>query len=204
MIELIVKGGIFMYPILLCSIFTLAILLERMWVLRRNRVIPVDFIRSVEDLLKKQKITEAMFLCQGDTSSIARIFFAGLKSAGRGMWLVKEAVEERGRREAAVLEKRVAALPTVANLATLLGLLGTVSGMIKSFNVISVQGSGNPSALAAGIAEALITTFAGLCVAIPTLVCHRIIRDKANSLVFEMEEDSLRLVEIMESYSNQG
>ncbi|MBN1103999.1 MAG: MotA/TolQ/ExbB proton channel family protein [Deltaproteobacteria bacterium] len=203
MIELIVKGGIFMYPIVLCSIVALAVFLERLWILRRKNIIPNEFIRNVEDLLRKQKMSEALFLSQGDSSSIGRIFFAGLKNAGRGMWLVKEAVEERGDREAVILEKRVGILATIANLAPLLGLLGTVSGMIKSFNVISLEGTGNPAHLAGGIAEALITTAAGLCVAIPTLVCYRIVKDKAESLIFEMEENSIKLMEIMEKFGNQ-
>ncbi|UCF56310.1 MAG: MotA/TolQ/ExbB proton channel family protein [Deltaproteobacteria bacterium] len=203
MIDLILKGGIFMYPIILCSIIALAVFLERLWVLRRKHIIPDEFIRNVGDLLRQQKVSEALFLCQGDTSSISNIFSAGLKNIGRGLWLVKEAIEERGGREAVILEKRVGILATIANLTPLLGLLGTVSGMIKTFNVISVQGVGNPTALAGGIAEALITTATGLCVAIPTLVCHRILKDKAESLIFEMEEDSLKIIEIMENYSKQ-
>lgn len=203
MIDLIAKGGVFMYPIILCSIIALAVFLERLWILRRKHIIPDEFIRNVGDLLRQQKISEALFLCQGDTSSISNIFSAGLKNTGRGMWLVKEAVEERGGREAVILEKHVGILATIANLTPLLGLLGTVSGMIKTFNVISVQGVGNPTALAGGIAEALITTATGLSVAIPTLVCHRILRDKAESLIFEMEENSLEIIEIMENYSKQ-
>jgi biopolymer transport protein ExbB len=201
--DFIAKGGFFIYPIVLCSIIALAVFLERLWVLQRKHVIPSELIRKVEDLLKKQKLSDAIFLCQADPSSIARVFFAGLKNAGRGMWLVKESIEERGGREAAVLEKRVGILSTIANLAPLLGLLGTVSGMIKTFNVISVQGVGNPAPLAGGIAEALITTAAGLSVAIPTLVCYRIVRDKAESLIFEMEENSIKIIEIMENAGGQ-
>ncbi|MCJ7594058.1 MAG: MotA/TolQ/ExbB proton channel family protein [Desulfobacterales bacterium] len=202
--DLIVRGGIFIYPIILCSIIALAVFLERLWILRRKNIIPAEFIRNVEELLKKQKISDAIFLCQGDPSSIARVFFAGLKNAGRGMWLVKESIEERGSREASTLEKRVGILSTIANLTPLLGLLGTVSGMIKTFNVISVQGVGNPAPLAGGIAEALITTAAGLSVAIPTLVCYRLIKDKAESLIFQMEENSIKIIEIMENFSNKG
>ena len=204
MIDLIVKGGVFMYPIIFCSIVALAVLFERLWVLRRNHILPEEFIRSVEELLKKQKISEAIFLCQNDISSIAKIFLAGLKNSRKGMWLVKEAIEERGSREATILEKNVGILSTVANLTPLLGLLGTVSGMIKTFKAISVQGIGNPAPLAGGIAEALITTAAGLCIAIPTLVCYRFLKDKASGLIFEMEENSIRLVEIMEDYSKPG
>jgi biopolymer transport protein ExbB len=114
------------------------------------------------------------------------------------MWLVKEAIEDRGGREGIMLEKHVGILSTIANLTPLLGLLGTVSGMIKTFKVIS-QAGGNPSLLAGGIAEALITTAAGLCVAIPTLVCYRILKDKVESLIFEMEENSIRIIELMEN-----
>ncbi len=191
-----------MYPIIFCSIVALAIFLERLWVLRRKNIIPQDFINNVEGLLKKQKISEAVFLCQNDMSSIAKIFLAGLRSTQKGMWLVKEAIEERGSREATILEKNVDILSTIANLTPLLGLLGTVSGMIKTFNAISVQGIGNPAPLAGGIAEALITTATGLCIAIPTLVCYRFLKDKASSLIFEMEENSIRLVDLMDNYSN--
>ncbi|MBW1721126.1 MAG: MotA/TolQ/ExbB proton channel family protein [Deltaproteobacteria bacterium] len=204
MIELILKGGIFIYPIIACSIITLAVFLERLWILRRNRIIPADFVNKVEDLLKKKRISEALSLCQGDPSSIARVFFAGLKNAGRGLWLVKEAIEDRGGREAVILGKHVNILSTIAHLAPLLGLLGTVSGMIKTFNVISVQGVGNPAPLAGGIAEALITTASGLCVAIPALVCYRVLKDKADSLIFDMEESSIRIVEIMEQYGHKS
>lgn len=203
MIDLIVKGGVFIYPIILCSIIAVAVFFERLWVLRRKRIIPTDFIRNVEELIKKKKISDAIFLCQGDNSSIAKIFVAGLKNLGRGMWLVKEAIEERGGREAVILEKNVGILSTIANLTPLLGLLGTVSGMIKTFNVISLHGVGNPAPLAGGIAEALITTATGLCVAIPALVCYRILKDKAKSLIFEMEENSIKIIEIMENASKQ-
>lgn len=201
MIDLIVKGGIFMYPIIFCSIIALAVFLERLWVLRRKYIIPEEFIRHIEGLLKKQKISEAIFLCQSDMSSIAKIFLAGLKNTQKGMWLIKEAIQERGSREATILEKNVGILSTIANLTPLLGLLGTVSGMIKTFNAISAQGSGDPASLAGGIAEALITTATGLCIAIPTLVCHRFLKNKAGALIFEMEESSIRLVELMENYS---
>ena len=201
MIDLILRGGIFMYPIIFCSIVALAVLFERLWVLRRKNIIPEEFISQVEILLKKQKIPEALFLCQNDISSIAKIFLAGLKNTQKGMWLVKEAIEERGSREATILEKNVEILSTIANLTPLLGLLGTVSGMIKTFKAISIQGIANAAPLAGGIAEALITTASGLCIAIPTLVCYRLLKDKASSLVFEMEENSIRLVDLIEGCS---
>jgi len=200
-IDFIVKGGMFMYPIILCSIIGLAVFLERLWVLRRRTIIPTEFIRNIEDLLRKQKIAEAIFLSEQNGSSIARVFAAGLKNASRGMWLVKESIEDVGGREAIVLEKRLTILSTIANVSTLLGLLGTISGMIKIFNVLSVVGPGNPGTLAGGIAEALITTFAGLCVAIPATVGHRMIQTTAESLIFEMEEICFKIIDIMQNTS---
>jgi len=201
-IDLIVKGGIFMYPIILCSIIALAIFIERLWTLRRKKIIPPEFISKVEEKVKAIRISEAVYLCENDNSSIAKVFLAGLKSTGKGMWLVKEAIEDRGGREGVILERYLGVLSTIANLSTLLGLLGTVSGMMKIFKVISQAGE-NPAILAGGIAEALITTFAGLCVAIPVMACHRILKDKAESLIFEMEEYSINLIELMESSEKQ-
>ena len=203
MFDLIVKGGIFMYPIILCSIVALAVFIERLWVLRRNKIIPPEFIREIEERIKKGKIPEAVYLCENDNSSIAKVFLAGLRNLGKGMWLVKEAIEDRGGREGLILEKNLGLLSTIANLSTLLGLLGTVSGMMKIFKVISQAGQ-NPALLAGGIAEALITTFAGLCVAIPVMAIHRILKDKAESLIFDMEEYSLKLIDLIESSNSKG
>ena len=199
MIDLIEKGGIVMYPIFLCSIIALAVFIERLLILRRKRIIPSEFVQAIEAQITAQDIKGAMAMCEKDNSSISHIFLSGLKNAGKGMWLVKEAIEERGGRESIILEKRVGILSTIAQLSPLLGLLGTVSGMIKTFNVISLQGVGNPTMLAGGISEALITTATGLCVAIPTLVCYRIVKDKADSLIFEMEENSVRIIELLDN-----
>ena len=186
-----------MYPIILCSIVALAVFIERIWTLRRNKIIPPEFISQIEGKVKDHKISEAVYLCQNDGSSIARIFLAGLKAMGKGMWLVKEAIEDRGTREGLILEKYLGLLSTIAQMSTLLGLLGTVSGMIKTFKAISQAGE-NPALLASGIAEALIATFSGLCVAVPVMACHRILKDKASSLIYEMEESSLKLIELIE------
>lgn len=202
MFDLIVRGGIFMYPIIFCSIVALAVFLERLWVLRRRHILPQGFIGRVQELVNNAQIPEAISLCQNNMSSIAKVFLAGLKNTPKGMWLVKEAIEERGSREATILGKNVEILSTIASLTPLLGLLGTVSGMIKTFNAISTQGIGHPAPLAGGIAEALITTATGLCVAIPTLVCYRFLKDRANALIFEMEENSIRLVELMEEFGD--
>jgi len=203
MIDFIARGGIFMYPIIACSVIALGIFFERLWALRKIYVIPKNFIYSVEEMLKKNKVPEALFLCNSNNSSISRIFQAGLKNAGKGMWFVKESIEERGEREATILEKHIGILSTIAHLSPLLGLLGTVSGLIKNFNVLSIHGPGDPAPLAAGIAEALITTASGLTIAIPVLIGYRFLKGRVDNLIFAMEDRSLKLVELMENISQK-
>ncbi len=191
------KGGLFMYPILLCSVVSLAIFFEKLRVLQRRRVIPPDFLVEFEHLLRAEKVGPALELCKKIDVPISRILAGGIKNYGRPREVVKELIEEVGKREAAYLEKYVEGLATIANVATLLGLLGTIAGMIKIFGVIAQQELVNPSVLAGGISEALYTTGAGLSVAIPTLVFYRIITGKADALILEMEEYCLRMVELI-------
>ena len=197
MYELFLKGGILMYPIALCSIIAVGIFLERLWVLRRGRVLPRDFLVEVEDLVMRRKRPEAISLCKRNNSSIAHVIRVGIENYGKKRDVIKEKIEEVGRREAASLERYINVIGTIAGVTPLLGLLGTVSGMIKSFNIISIQGVADPASLAGGISEALITTAAGLVVAIPTFVIYRYLANKADSLILEMEEDSIRMVDLV-------
>ncbi|MBW1823218.1 MAG: MotA/TolQ/ExbB proton channel family protein [Deltaproteobacteria bacterium] len=197
MLDFIIKGGVFIYPIIICSIISLTIFMEKIWSLKRNRVIPVTFLDTIERLLKKEDIAEALKLCGENSSSISRIFSAGIKNYGKRREIIKERIEEVGRREAIVLGRYVEALATIASVSTLLGLLGTIAGMIKIFSVISLQSVVNPSTLAGGISEALYTTAAGLTVAIPTLIFYRYLSSKSNSLIVEMEECSAQMVELI-------
>lgn len=197
MLNFIIKGGVFIYPIIICSILSLAIFFEKMWSLRRNKIIPVAFLNEIERLLKKDNFSEALKLCDNNGSSIANIFSAGIINYGKRRELIKERIEQVGRREAVVLGRYVEALATIASVSTLLGLLGTIAGMIKIFSVISLQNVVNPSTLAGGISEALYTTAAGLTVAIPTLVFYRYLSSKSNALIIEMEECSTQMVELI-------
>ena len=197
MYELFLKGGILMYPIAFCSIIAVGIFLERMWVLRRRRVLPRDFLIEVEDLVMRRKRPEAISLCKRNNSSIAHVVRVGIENYGKRRDVIKEKIEEVGRREAASLERYINVIGTIAGVSPLLGLLGTVSGMIKSFNIISLQGVADPASLAGGISEALITTAAGLVVAIPTFVIYRYLTNKADSLILEMEENSIRMVDLV-------
>lgn len=197
MIDFFIKGGIFMIPILLCSITALAIFIERLWHLKRSRVVPLGFIQQVEDCIRREKIPEALMLCQHDRSSIGRILLVGIKNFGEGREIIAETLEEAGRRESASLERFIEGLGTIPGISTLLGLLGTISGMIKIFSVISTQSAVNPGSLAGGISEALITTYAGLTVAIPAIVMYKYLQSKTDTLIREMEESSRRLVELL-------
>jgi biopolymer transport protein ExbB len=197
MFDFFIKGGFFMIPILVCSVISLAIFLERLWVLRKKIVIPPRFIVAIEHLLRAEKISDATSLCKKSNSPISRILLNGIKNFGKKRDVIKEIIEEVGKREAAYLDKYVETLSTIASVSTLLGLLGTIAGMIKVFGVISFQKVVNPSLLAGGISEALYTTSAGLSVAIPTLIFYRYLTGKSDALILEMEEYCLRMVELL-------
>ncbi len=198
MYELFLKGGIIMYPIAFCSILALGIFLERLWNLREKKIIPKDFLIEVEDLINRRKIHEAMIVCRRDKSSMSSIIFEGIRNFNQSREALKDAVEGVGRQEAAKLERYVGIVGTVASIAPLLGLLGTVTGMIKAFNVISMQGVGNPGSLAEGISEALITTAAGLIVAIPAYVMYRYLISKVDRIIMTMEKYSMHMVDLLE------
>jgi biopolymer transport protein ExbB len=197
MVELIIKGGPVMVPILLCSVISLAIIVERSLSLRRHRILRYDILQRIEELLRERKIPEASTLCKRYPSSMTRILLAAILNHDKSRQEIKEILEDAGRHEVPVLERYLPVLGTIASISTLLGLLGTITGMIKTFNVIASLGYGHPEALAGGISEALITTAAGLGVAIPTVVLYNVFTSKVDALVIEMEKNSLRLLNIM-------
>lgn len=197
LLDLFIKGGPVMWPILFCSIIALAVFLERIWVLQAKNVIPQRLLSNVKDLVERGKISEARALCDADNSSISKILTAALGTAYATKDELKEAVEEAGKREIRLLEKRVGILGVIAGVGPLLGLLGTVTGMIRTFEVISVIGTGDSGKLAGGISEALITTEFGLFVAIPALVAHRICTSKAENLTHEMEQSAYGILSIL-------
>jgi len=197
LIDLINRGGWVMYPILLCSIAGLGLTLERLWALRRGRVVPRTFLASVSGLLDQRRYDDVAFLSQSEDNAAARLVNLALKLGGRRRSLFKDAMEEAGRREAAELTTHLGALHLVASVSPLLGLLGTVSGMISAFSAIAQEGVGHPGLLAEGISEALLTTAAGLCVAIPVLVIHRALSSRAETLTSDLEELSSDLLEAL-------
>jgi len=199
MIELLSKGGILMIPIFLCSVVSLAIAIERLINLSGRKVHPTDFVDKLKKLVADGKTNETLAICANSSCPMARIVEAGVMKKQKDREQVKEVIEHTGKQEANNLHRYLSVLATIASITPLLGLLGTVTGMIKVFQVISVQGVGNPTALAGGISEALITTAAGLVVAIPTLVIHNYFFKKANNFIMEMEDSSMELVDILEA-----
>jgi biopolymer transport protein ExbB len=195
--DLIERGGWVMYPILLCSLVALTIILERVWALRRGRVIPGNLVLSVNDLLARRKFSDAAFLCRDGASPAARLIRQGLKMAGRGRSAFKDAMEETGRREAGFLSSRLELLSVIASISPLLGLLGTVSGMIEAFGAVARAGMGNPGLLAGGIGQALLTTAAGLVIAIPAMLIHRLLAGRVETLTTDLEDLSSDLMEIL-------
>jgi biopolymer transport protein ExbB len=197
MLEFIIKGGPVMVPLLLCSVVSLSIIVERFLSLRRSRILRYDVLQRIEELLRDRKIPEASTLCKRYPSSMTRILLAAILNHDKSRQEIKEIIEDAGRQEVPVLERYLTILGTIASISVLLGLLGTVSGMIRTFNAIAALGYGHPEALAAGISEALVATATGLSIAIPTLVMYNYFTSKVDSLVVEMEKNSLRMLSIL-------
>ncbi len=197
MLEIIQAGGWVMYPILACSVAAMAIVLERLWSLRRSRVAPEDLLPSVWELHRRHQLTPATIGEIRDGSPLGRIVAAGLVNREHSREVMKEALEETGRQVVHELERYLNMLGTIGVISPLLGLYGTVLGMIQTFTVITTSGIGNAAPLAGGIAQALITTAAGLTVAIPTLLLYHFLVGRVDSLAILMEEEALRVVEVM-------
>lgn len=194
-IEVFRKGGIVMYPILLCSVLALAITTERLFSLEKKRVIHSEILQEIRKYWYGKEIDKAITICQNTDIAMSRILKAGLLRFNYGILEIERAIEGAGNHEATLLTANLRGLGVIANLAPLLGLLGTVTGMIKAFGAIAEKGTGDPSIVASGIAEALITTAAGLIVGIPALTVYYYLKGKVDRLVFDMEEISLKFLE---------
>lgn len=204
MLELITAGGWLMLPILICSVLAMAIVAERFWALKQEKVVPTGLVSQVWKLHQKRELNNERIRLLRDSSPLGRILAAGLINMQHEREVMKEAIEETGRQVVLELERFLNTLGTIASITPLLGLLGTVIGMIKVFSAITAQGVGNPAVLAGGISEALITTAAGLSVAIPSLMFYRYFRGKVDALVMRMEEESLKLVEVIHGERERG
>jgi biopolymer transport protein ExbB len=193
----IAAGGWLMIPILLCSVAAVAIIVERFWSLQSKKIAPLNLVAQVWQWYKSDSLDENRIDALSANSPLGRILAAGLTNRKYPREVMKESIEDTGRQVVHELERFLNTLGTIAAITPLLGLLGTVIGMIKVFTAIMTHGVGNPSVLAGGISEALITTAAGLFVAIPTLIFYRYFRGKVDALVLKMEEEALKIVDVM-------
>jgi len=188
-----------MWPIVVCSVLALAIIVERCWSLRRSVVAPRDLMSEIQGMTLGDRLTNEQIHSVRETSALGQILAAGLSRQTQQAFLVKDAIEEAGGHVVHELERYLNALGTIAATTPLLGLLGTVIGMIKVFSAITAVGVGDPQVLAGGISEALITTAAGLSVGIPSLMFHRYFLGKVNELTVAMEQDALRFMEVLQA-----
>jgi len=205
------KGGFIIYPLLLCSILGLAIVIEKSLSLRRKKVIIPEIVNVLDNIKGPSDIGLALSICEKHRGPFPNIVRIGLENRDLPRDEIKEVLEDQGRQEVHSLEKGMIILETVAGIAPLLGLLGTVIGILKVFNVISAVGIGQANAMAGGISEALITTIVGLSVGIPAVVAFNVFTNKADILVLEIEKytavllkkiDSFRMKEIKEGKSD--
>jgi len=195
--ELIKSGGWMMLPIILCSVVALAIGLERLWSLKPERIMPTNLLIQVWELIKNNQLNSTKLAEIKQQSPLGQILVAGLSNSKFGREVMKESLEEAANHVIHDMGRYLNFLGTIAAITPLLGLLGTVVGMIRVFTAIMLHGSGNASVLAGGISEALITTAAGLSVAIPALVAHRYFQRRIDTLVVGLEQESLKLVEVV-------
>ncbi len=198
MFDFFTRGGPLMYPILLCSVIGWAIFMERIYAFVKVRRHLTPLKDRVCDLLEGDKREDAIDLCRLNKSPLAKILIVVLKHKGGQRSDLKSLAEEVGEREAVLLQRYLGLLGTIANITPLLGLLGTVLGMIKAFNVIATEGMGTPASLGGGISEALITTAAGLTVAVPMILLHRYLSSRSERLVLELEEATMQIVDMVE------
>jgi biopolymer transport protein ExbB len=197
--EIVRAGGLFMWPIILCSVIAAAIILERLWTLQDKRVLPRDLTERVWKLVEANQVNDKVVTALEQNSPLGKVLAAGLASRHRPREVIMERLQDTGRHVVHELERFINTLGTIASISPLLGLLGTVTGIIKAFNAIQAGGMGDPRMLSGGISEALITTAAGLVVAIPALIGYRYLRGRVERFVVEMEKDAIKLVDAVEA-----
>ncbi|MBE9526196.1 MAG: MotA/TolQ/ExbB proton channel family protein [Proteobacteria bacterium] len=197
MFELIVAGGWVMFPIILCSVLALTLVVERIWTLQEKRITPPQLVEQIITLYEQNRINDEAIEKLYANSPLGRILAVGLRNRNGPRDIMKESIEEEGRQVALDLERYLNTLGTIASITPLLGLLGTVIGMIKVFAVITSLGVGDPKILADGISEALITTAAGLSIAIPSVMFYRYLRGRVDELLLKMEAQAIYLVEVI-------
>ena len=196
--ELIKSGGWIMLPIVLCSIIAVAIVIERLWTLRASRISPPSLLAQVWQCKQDKQMNPDKMTKLRAGSPLGQILAAGLANSRHGREMMKESIQEAGVKVVNELERYLTPLGTIAAITPLLGLLGTVLGMIEIFGAFMDSGMANAPQLAGGIAKALVTTAAGLFVAIPAVFFHRFLQRRVDELVVNMEQEAIKLVEAVE------
>ena len=202
MFEMVKAGGWLMFPIIACSIIAFGIILERFWTLQNKKVIPKHLVATIWHWVKEGQLESSKIEEISKQSALGRILASGLNNRHLQRERIKESIEETGRQVVHELERFLNTLGTIAAISPLLGLLGTVIGMIKVFNAIINSGVGNAAPLAGGISQALITTAAGLSVAIVALMFHRYFHGRVDELVVKMEEEAIKMVDVLHNHQN--
>ena len=195
--EMILAGRYMMIPITLASLVGMAVLIERLFVLRQGRIIVPEIAEAVMTLSASKDLSVAYAICDRRPGPFANVVQAGLDHADNDWTVIRDVLEEAGRQEATILARRLGVLETVAAVSPLLGLLGTVLGMIRVFATISLAGLGNPETLSSGISEAMVTTAAGLIIGIPALVAYNWLNGRADRIIFDLEFYSSKVLDTL-------
>jgi biopolymer transport protein ExbB len=202
--EIVIAGGPLMWPIILCSIIAAAIVLERLWTLQQRRIMPPDLTRRIWQMVESGQINDKVIAALEANSPLGKLLAVGLANRYRPRAVLMERIEDAGRHVTHDLDRFLNTLGTIANVSPLLGLLGTVTGIIKAFDAIYSGGLGDPRALSGGISEALLTTAAGLCVAIPSYVAFRYLRGRVDAIVVQIEKDVIQFADALSERVTDG
>ena len=202
--EIVRAGGVMMWPIILCSVVAAAIVCERLWTLQPRRVLPPELTQRIQRIVESSQVNDKVLHALEASSPLGRVVAVALANRHRPREVLMERLEDTGRHVVYELERYLNTLGTIAGVSPLLGLLGTVTGIIRAFNAINAGGAGDPRALSGGIGEALVATAAGLCVAIPALIAYRYLRGRVERLVVEMEKEAIRLADAVEAAQSRA
>ena len=204
MLEIVLAGGVFMWPIILCWIIAISIVVERLWTLQQKRVMPPDLTRRIWALVEAGQVSDKVISALESNSPLGKLLATGLANRHRPRQVLMERIEDTGRHVAHELDRFLNTLGTIAGVTPLLGLLGTVTGIIRAFSAIHEGGLGDPRLLSGGISEALICTAAGLFVAIPSYVAYRYLRGKVEGIVVRIEKDVVRFADALNDRMENG
>lgn len=196
----LLKGGMLMYPLFICSVLSIAIIINRIWFYYYAHINEEHLMDRIKQFLDQNMVEEAIALCDSTQGPVAYILKAGLINHTQGQIAIEKAFEEAELEAIPLLEKYLPVLGTIASISTLLGFTGTVLGMIKAFNSIAASGTSSPTIVASGIAEALITTATGLLIAIPTVVFYHYFSNRVHLFTLEMEKRSKKLIGLLYKY----